>query len=315
MFAMTLQQPGNTQAPYLSHKCADSFARQNVKVTASGGTGPQNVLHIDNTQWASRQISNPWIQLDYGPRKAYADEVVLEVAGGFGGVIEGSSDGSRFSQPLAIVDGFPALSNARRTFRAPLTEKTFQYFRFRGNGPLRVNRIKFICNSYRLGGKIEGQDGSLTVEIYWASKTGDHVIQDVIQPWENEWTFDRSFDYLTKYRVRVVQHPEGQTCVVNNPTGKITNEIDDVNIICSYCVCSGTEFKNSGGASCDSIFQDRPWCYVEKGVCADEEPSQALPKKSWSFNACSDKITGSPAENQPGQTVLLQTSSGADDFS
>merc|ERR1719242_1436980 len=290
MFAMTLQQPGNVQSPYFSHKCADSFARQNVKVSASGGVNPKNVLHIDNSQWVSRQIASPWIQLDYGPKMAYADEVVLELTGGFGGIIQGSADGQSFSQPLAIINDMSSIGNVRRTFRAPLNDKTFQYFRFRGNGPMKVNRIKFICNSYRLGGKIEGQTGEVVVEVYWAGKSSEHVVQTVVKPWQTEWTFDRSFDYLTKYKIRIASHPEGQTCVVNNPTGKITTEVDDIYIVCSECVCSGKEFKNSGGASCNSVYQDRPWCYVESGICADEEPSKALKGYAWSFNACSDKL-------------------------
>jgi len=303
MFAMTLQQPGNIQSPYFSHKCADSFARQNVKVSASGGVNPKNVLHIDNSQWVSRQIASPWIQLDYGPKMAYADEVVLELTGGFGGIIQGSADGQSFSQPLAIINDMPSIGNVRRTFRAPLNDKTFQYFRFRGNGPMRVNRIKFICNSYRLGGKVEGQTGEVVVEAYWAGKDSEHVVQTVVKPWQTEWTFDRSFDYLTKYKIRIASHPEGQTCIVNNPTGKITTEVDDIYIVCSECVCSGKEFKNSGGASCNSVYQDRAWCYVESGICADEEPSKALKGYAWSFNACSDKLVMSSNQIASGGSV------------
>merc|ERR1719336_739025 len=195
----------------------------------------------------------------------------------------------------------PTARNVKRTFRAPLTDKIFQHFRFQGSGP-----IKFICNSYQLGGKIEGQSDRVVVEAFWAGKSSEHVIQTTVEPWQKEWTFDRSFDYLTKYKIRIASHPEGQTCVVNNPTGKITTEVDDIYIVCSECVCSGKEFKNSGGASCNSVYQDRPWCYVESGICADEEPSKALKGYAWSFNACSDKlvvsssrISSSATDSQP----------------
>ena len=101
-----------------------------MKVSASGGVNPKNVLHIDNSQWVSRQIASPWIQLDYGPKMAYADEVVLELTGGFGGIIQGSADGQSFSQPLAIINDMPSIGNVRRTFRAPLNDKKMKFMFF-----------------------------------------------------------------------------------------------------------------------------------------------------------------------------------------
>jgi len=98
---------------------------------------------------------------------------------------------------------------------------------------------------FSVGGSVAGVKGSgLVIE---EATTGTRVTPTA----DGDFTFVYRFPQGTPYNVRIASNPTSplQTCRVNNPTGTVTENITDVNVICTDRPSSGsldTSFGSQG---------------------------------------------------------------------